>query len=225
MFKSKNIWGLALIVLSFASILGGTIIRECLIAGFGFDNGSSIILFLVLLLWGFFLFVSGLSGWKARLLVIAVSIIITLFLIGIILTSLSTARQKARGTGVMALMSSMRATAESKYVYDEKTKKVHYPSDTCDQEVGSMSNLFKAIINQGANGTTCLTDSDFQSWAVSSELPFSNVSMRTSKLCEKPLFISKVKGSGEFYCVDSTSFSGKVSGQITGPNCDTAIKL
>ncbi len=213
--KKLRLWGLGLIVLSFVSLPLAQAIRECLVGNF--SGGLSFLVFLLFFISGYFYFVRGFDSWKTRLMVIIASILLLLFLVFIVITSLSTARTKSREASVAVTMNAMRAEAEIKFVYDDKTRSGYYPSDICNQDSGALSNLFKAIKSNGANNSTCLTDSNFKSWAVSSELPVGQ--MRSTYFCKSPIFPSIEKGSGDFFCVDSTGFSGKVTGNITSPSC------
>ncbi|MFH1170423.1 MAG: hypothetical protein V1704_02595 [Candidatus Vogelbacteria bacterium] len=217
--KKLRLWGLGLIVLSFVSLPLTQAIRECLIGNF--NGWFSLLLFLILFISGYFYFIRGLDNRKTRLVVIIISILLLLFLTFVVITSLGSARTKAREAGVRAVISGMRAEAELKAMYDKGTDSYYYPDDICDQDSGTLSQQFGFIKNNGVN-PICLTDLSLKSWAVSSELPPSGP-MRTTSFCQSPLFPSTEKGSGRFYCVDSTGFSGNVTGNITGPSCANKI--
>ncbi len=218
--KKFLFWGLGLIVFSFVSIPGGFAIRDCLTGNF--DGGFSFLLFLLLFASGYFYFIRGLSSWKTRLLAIVISLLVFLFLAFIVIFSLNTARTRTKAYAyeayIKSSMSAMRATAELKIINDEKTSNYYYPADICNQDTGILSDLFRAIKSNGANNSTCLTSSDFKSWAVSSELPLPG-SVRIPYFCKSPIFPSTQKGSGRFYCVDSSGFASESDGQITSPAC------
>ncbi len=99
---------------------------------------------------------------------------------GIVLTSLGSARTKAKDAAIKSSMASMRAEAEI------ASDNAGYPSNLCDftDPAAPLFKLADAVTKQGGTPTCALVGSD---WAA-----------------DTPLLTS----SGEFFCVDSSGFSG-----------------
>ncbi len=110
---------------------------------------------------------------------------------GIVLTSLGTARTKAKDAAIKSSMSSMRAEAEI------ASDNSGYPSNLCDFNDPSapLYKLAKAVSDQGGT-PTCNLSGD--TWAAST-----------------PLLVN----SGEFFCVDSSGFSGVTSDRGSDISC------
>lgn len=207
-------------VFSFVSIPLGGIVGQCLIGNF--DGTWLLLFFLILLVSGIIIFASGFKTWKIRLLIAGISIFIVLSLVFIVLSSLNTARMKARSAGIQATISFIRTQAEYNVTYNVKNDKYYYPSNLCNEETGPLREQFKYIKNNGASNIICSISSDLETWVFSAGLPLSGV-YRQSRYCKEPIFNSKIEKSDGFFCTDSTGFSGRLTTQITGPNCGQPI--
>jgi prepilin-type N-terminal cleavage/methylation domain-containing protein len=102
---------------------------------------------------------------------------------GIVLTSLGSARTKAKDASIKSSMASMRAEAE---IAADDTG---YPVDLCDftNQDAPLYKLANAVTNQGGTPTCTLTGND---WAADTPL---------------------LTNPNEFFCVDSSGFSGVVN--------------
>ena len=134
---------------------------------------------------GFIFLLIGLKGIVNRV------IIICLFVLVIMMFFSSAPKGRAHDAAIQGSLRAMRAEAELSVVGND------YSANTCDQNTGPLSNLFKAIILQGASDIRCFIGSDLKSWAVS----------------------AKLKDTKEFFCSDSNGFANKINVGITSPSC------
>lgn len=215
MFKSKKFWGLILIIFSFISISLIPNIAECFI--WAMDGGLTLLISVVLFLVGLFVFILGvrsrglrIAGW--------ITLILIVLLIGITISNLDTARQKATAAATQATMAGMRTQAEMMVTVGQNPDDYYFPENLCDQNSGPWSEQFKAMHNYGANNISCFKTGDSKDWAVSAGLPMTG-KIRKSLICKSPLFDNRIGKSKEIWCVDSTGFAGKVPSNITGPSC------
>ncbi len=128
-----------------------------------------------------------------------IELLVVIAIIGIlasvVLASLSTARNKGRDASVISTMSSMRTQAELGV-----NSSGQYVADLCSAATtGSITALITAVTNGGATSTKCAMSGAAgavsASWAFEALLP---------------------TGGTNYYCVDSTGFSGaKASSTIT----------
>lgn len=103
-------------------------------------------------------------------------------LAGVVLTSLGTARTKAKNASAIASMSAMRSEAEINL-----TSAGNYPATLCTDATGELATLIDAVENQVTGTVTC---------AVSDTAWGAEVTLED--------------GAGIF-CVDSTGFSGVIA--------------
>lgn len=119
---------------------------------------------------------------------------------GIVLTSLGSARTKAREASAKASLSSMRAEAEINADADGS-----YPFNIC-ASTGDMATLYDGVIGNladGASDYTCAnegaTTGSIATWAAEIDL-----------------------ADGVFFCVDSSGFSGESDGALAASD-DPAV--
>ncbi len=113
---------------------------------------------------------------------------------GIVLTSLGTARNKAKISSAKASISSMRAEAE--LGADSNGMYVNNMCDLLTQGSGSLGYLFNAVKQQ-------LSDS--------ADIKCGAISVNGDNLTRANRWVvaaNNMLGSGESFCVDSTGFSG-----------------